>query len=143
MAPSSEQIRANDFNLNIPRYVDTFEAEESIDINAIANPGEKFIVTTFDDPRSSKPDLMAARSGRLYIIRFPESINLESRFEAAQPGSLGMSLYTYRVKGIQEYCDRIKASTAKKVTNIISNEFGEISFSFVAPDGYFWTLLDS
>jgi type I restriction enzyme M protein len=26
----------NDYNLNIPRYVDTFEAEESIDIDAIA-----------------------------------------------------------------------------------------------------------
>ncbi len=106
------------------------------------NPGEKFIVTTFDDPRSSKSDLMATRSGRLYVIRFPESLNLESRFEAAQPGSLGMSLYTYRVKGIQEYCDRIKASTAQKVTDIISNEFGETSFSFIAPDGYFWTLLE-
>jgi type I restriction enzyme M protein len=30
-------ISENDYNLNIPRYVDTFEAEESIDINAIAN----------------------------------------------------------------------------------------------------------
>jgi type I restriction enzyme M protein len=30
-------IATNDYNLNIPRYVDTFEAEESIDINAIAN----------------------------------------------------------------------------------------------------------
>jgi len=29
-------IVENDYNLNIPRYVDTFEAEESIDINAIA-----------------------------------------------------------------------------------------------------------
>jgi hypothetical protein len=26
----------NDYNLNIPRYVDTFETEDSIDINAIA-----------------------------------------------------------------------------------------------------------
>ena len=33
---SIEQIRGNDFNLNIPRYVDTFEAEESIDLDAIA-----------------------------------------------------------------------------------------------------------
>jgi len=33
---SIEQIRGNDFNLNIPRYVDTFEAEEAIDLNAIA-----------------------------------------------------------------------------------------------------------
>jgi type I restriction enzyme M protein len=30
-------IAENDYNLNIPRYVDTFEAEESIDINAVAN----------------------------------------------------------------------------------------------------------
>jgi type I restriction enzyme M protein len=31
-----QEIAENDYNLNIPRYVDTFEAEESIDINAIA-----------------------------------------------------------------------------------------------------------
>lgn len=29
-------IAENEYNLNIPRYVDTFEAEENIDINAIA-----------------------------------------------------------------------------------------------------------
>jgi len=29
-----KEIADNDYNLNIPRYVDTFEAEESIDINA-------------------------------------------------------------------------------------------------------------
>ncbi len=40
------------------------------------NPGEKFIVTTFDDPRSSKFDLMATRSGRLYIVRFPEWLHV-------------------------------------------------------------------
>jgi type I restriction enzyme M protein len=31
-----QQIIENDYNLNIPRYVDTFEAEDSIDINEIA-----------------------------------------------------------------------------------------------------------
>lgn len=29
-----EEIRENGYNCNIPRYVDTFEAEEEIDINA-------------------------------------------------------------------------------------------------------------
>ncbi|MDQ6478865.1 type I restriction-modification system subunit M [Dyadobacter sp. LHD-138] len=33
---SLSQIVENDYNLNIPRYVDTFEAENSIDINAVA-----------------------------------------------------------------------------------------------------------
>ncbi len=32
-----ELIAENDYNLNIPRYVDTFEADDSIDINVIAN----------------------------------------------------------------------------------------------------------
>ncbi|MBK8028797.1 MAG: type I restriction-modification system subunit M [Chloroflexi bacterium] len=30
-----EQIATNDYNLNIPRYVDTFEAEEKIDLRAV------------------------------------------------------------------------------------------------------------
>ena len=29
---SLQEIATNDYNLNIPRYVDTFEAEDSIDI---------------------------------------------------------------------------------------------------------------
>ena len=33
---SLESIKANDYNLNIPRYVDTFEAEEAIDLGAIS-----------------------------------------------------------------------------------------------------------
>lgn len=32
---SIEEIRENDFNLNIPRYVDTFEEEEAIDLEEI------------------------------------------------------------------------------------------------------------
>ena len=30
-----EEIKENEFNLNIPRYVDTFEAEEEVDIQAV------------------------------------------------------------------------------------------------------------
>ena len=32
---SLEEIQENDFNLNIPRYVDTFEEEEEIDLIAV------------------------------------------------------------------------------------------------------------
>ena len=32
---SFDEIEENDFNLNIPRYVDTFEEEQEIDINAV------------------------------------------------------------------------------------------------------------
>jgi len=32
---SFDEIRENDFNLNIPRYVDTFEEEEPVDIDEV------------------------------------------------------------------------------------------------------------
>ena len=103
-------------------------------------PGEKFIVTSFDEPRSSLTDLFAARSGRLYIIRFPESIKLKAEFEKARPGCLGMCLYTYRVSSINHYFEIIKSTSANNITAVEKNEFGENSFSFTAPDGYFWTI---
>lgn len=33
---SMDEIKGNDYNLNIPRYVDTFEEEEPIDLNAVS-----------------------------------------------------------------------------------------------------------
>ncbi|NJR40713.1 MAG: VOC family protein [Leptolyngbyaceae cyanobacterium CSU_1_4] len=105
-------------------------------------PGDKFFVTAFDDPRSSLTDLQAVRSGRLYIVRFPETKSLPNQFEKARPGCLGMSLYTYRVNDIAGSRDRVQASSAQAVTEILENEFGDRSFSFTAPDGYFWTLVE-
>ena len=34
---SYEEIKANDYNLNIPRYVDTFEQEEQISLSDLAS----------------------------------------------------------------------------------------------------------
>lgn len=104
-------------------------------------PGEKFIVTAFDEPRSSKTDIFATRSGRLYIIRFPESITLKAEFNKAGPGCLGMCLYTYRVSPLNHYFERIQSTSAENITAIEKNEFEEMSFSFTAPDGYFWTIV--
>ena len=36
-----EEMAENDFNLNIPRYVDTFEEEEEIDLMAVRAEREK------------------------------------------------------------------------------------------------------
>ena len=34
---SLEQVKENDYNLNIPRYVDTFEEEEKVDLQAVSD----------------------------------------------------------------------------------------------------------
>ncbi|MFB2896958.1 VOC family protein [Aerosakkonemataceae cyanobacterium BLCC-F50] len=142
---SKETLRFYEETLGLLRVRDdvetTYESSQAGREFYDLQPQEKFIVTAFDDPRSSTTDFKTARSGRLYIVRFPESMNLESCFEKSVPGCLGMSLYTYRVSDIEEYFHRIKESNVQRFSEIEVNEFGEKSFSFVAPDGYFWTLI--
>ena len=41
---SLDEIKENDFNLNIPRYVDTFEEEAEIDLMAVRKEREKLKV---------------------------------------------------------------------------------------------------
>lgn len=101
---------------------------------------QKYGATDFDNPKSSTNPANAL-SGRLKIIWFSEDSKLENKFEYSKPGSLGYSLYTYRVKGIEKYHEKVKQSNSTNVTEINKNEFGERSFSFIAPDGYFWTIL--
>ncbi len=103
-------------------------------------PGERYLCTDFDEPGSSL-DPLKAKSGRLKIIHYDLGAKVPARFELASPGSLGPSLYTYRVADLNEYYGRVKASPASDLTDVAANEFGERSFSFTAPDGYVWTLL--
>jgi len=63
---SLKEIADNDYNLSIPRYVDTFEAEDSIDINSIA---------------SEIKDLDAKMMGiDLKIVEFCKELNISTPF---------------------------------------------------------------
>ncbi|MBT9312808.1 VOC family protein [Leptothoe kymatousa] len=142
---SRETLRFYDETLGLLRVQDELEStyetarggRQIFDLQ----PGERFWVTAFDDPRSSKTDWQAARSGRLYIVRFPEALTLPDYSDYSRPGALGLSLYTYRVGNVDAYYELIRHSPATALTNIMVNEFGERSFSFKAPDGYTWTFL--
>jgi catechol 2,3-dioxygenase-like lactoylglutathione lyase family enzyme len=104
-------------------------------------PGDYYYGYQFDDPRSST-NFQEARSGRLLLRRLPSELEEKDYLEYSRPGSLGISNYTYRVQDINEYHTKIINSDATGVTAIQENEFGEQSFSFYAPDGNFWTLVE-
>lgn len=50
-----DEVRENEYNLNIPRYVDTFEEEETIDINAVAED-IKALDTELEDVQTTIAD---------------------------------------------------------------------------------------
>ena len=127
---------------NDEEWVSTYEGTETGRQIFQINPGEEYYTINFDDPRSSKDDLQKVRSGRLKVVRYPESLTVEDVHELSRPGCLGISLYTYVVRDINDYHRRVSQSTAENVTSVLVNEFGERSFSFVAPDNYFWTLVE-
>jgi uncharacterized glyoxalase superfamily protein PhnB len=123
--------------------VSTYEESKASRIIFDLKPGERYFTTDFDEPRSSVTDLQAARSGRLKIIRFDQSAPMEDVRRISRAGHLGLSLYTIRVRDLEGYLNRVKGSTATEVTAIAKNEFGERSFSFTAPDGFMWTLVEA
>ena len=102
-------------------------------------PGDYYFGSTLDDPRAGATPA-AAVSGRVLLRRVPLALKQENLIERARPGSLGYSLYTYRVNDIAAYHAKVKASAATQVTEVLPNEFGERSFSFRAPDGHSWAL---
>ncbi|NJD33067.1 MAG: VOC family protein [Gammaproteobacteria bacterium] len=105
-------------------------------------PGETHWMVDFDDPRSGH-SLEDRRSGKLKIVRFAGDSRLADKLDRSRPGSLGCSLYTWRVNDVESMWKRVQSSGATSVTDVLPDEFGTRSFSFVAPDGYFWTLLQA
>jgi hypothetical protein len=95
------------------------DPEQTFSIQGYMAPGTVCGMFQFYTPHWPTPDL-SARS---------------------RPGSRGLTLSTFRVDDIAEYHRRVSASAAREVTPICRNEFGEESFSFIAPDGVFWTIL--
>ena len=50
-----EEIEENDYNLNIPRYVDTFEPEPEVDLQEVASDIRKVQAEIKDIDKELKP----------------------------------------------------------------------------------------
>ncbi|MEL7029176.1 MAG: VOC family protein [Pseudomonadota bacterium] len=101
---------------------------------------EIYHIHDFDDPRSSL-DIAGHLSGRLKIVRMAKTADMPDVYDKSRPGSLGMSLFTYQVRDIEEYRKRVIDGGAAQVTDVVENELGAPSISFIAPDGNAWSLV--
>ncbi len=104
--------------------------------------GELLKESDFDDVRPGDPPGMQ-RSGKLRVFRITGDTGGANRVADSAAGNLGFSLYTYRVTDIAAMRDTVVAGGASAVTPVRPDEFGVPSFSFAAPDGYFWTFLQA
>ena len=105
-------------------------------------PGENFHIVDFDDPRSghTRDD---RRSGKLKCIRLPGNASIANKLAQSRAGCLGYSAYTWRCGDVVAMRQRITAAGATDVSDVGTDEFGASSLSFVAPDGYYWILVQS
>ena len=119
------------------RYEDMSDSVRAL---FMLEPGDDSFSNLIDNPLAGAgPESNV--SGRILVRRIPTSVKADNHSELSRPGCLGHSLYTYRVIDLDAYLVRLRGSRATSVTEIRTNEFGERSFSFVAPDGYDWTLV--
>ena len=74
-------------------------------------PDETHWTVDFDDPRSGH-SLEERRSGKLKIVRFGSGSRIADKLDRSRPGSLGCSLYTWRVNDIEGMWKRVHGSGA-------------------------------
>ena len=140
-----EKLDFYDQVLGLRRVVNNSESEygkASSRILELKGPenGERMLNYYFTSPPTSTTDKPQIRSGNLEVLRFEG--DLSNKLNYSRPGCLGTCLYTMKVKEIQEYHQLVSSSEATETTTVCENEFSEKSFSFVAPDGYFWNLIE-
>jgi hypothetical protein len=105
-------------------------------------PGEGFHMVDFDDPRSGQ-SLAERRSGKLKCVRFAANARIEDRLDRSRPGCLGYSAYSWRAQDIESMHARVSGAGARRVSDVLGDEFGNRCFTFDAPDGYAWLLLEA
>ena len=105
--------------------------------------GDGDATTDFDESRSVPGDFQTYRSGRLKVVRFPDTLDTEDRRADARPGALGLTLYTYRVRDIHAARQTVADAGATDVTEPALNAFGERQLVCTAPDGYAWAFVEA
>jgi hypothetical protein len=76
--------------------------------------GQEFYLSAFSSPKTNVGLL------QVYSPLYPT----EDKREYAQPGSLGLCLFTYQVEELSAFHERVTASSATHVIAIAPNEFG-------------------
>lgn len=97
----------------------------------ILEEGQEFYVSAFCSPKAVAGVL------QVYSPLYPTP----DKREYAKPGSLGLSLFTYQVDNIAAFHELCSRSSGTNVTPILNNEFGELSFGLVVPDGTYWIII--
>lgn len=114
-------------------------AASSINIYGV-KAGMGYGSNNYGNPSDTSTETWTNKSGSLLIRRLlPDPTNPPVQ---ARPGAHGLTLFTYAVADIEKYHDKVSGSDARRVTDIKKNEFGELSFSFIAPDGTDWALVE-
>ncbi|GIW11943.1 MAG: hypothetical protein K6U89_12435 [Chloroflexi bacterium] len=104
---------------------------ESTRVVLMLEEGQTFTVERLGSP--NRP------SGFLQV--YAPHWNAPDRRAHSRAGSLGLSQFSYQVPHAGGLRDAVLAAGATEVTDRLPNEFGEPSFSFVAPDGISWTIV--
>ena len=101
--------------------------------------GETHWCYVFEDPRSGA-SADSRRAGRLYLFRFPTSSALTDRLAVSQPGHLGCTLFSWRVRELKTFRNDCIDGGCTQVGELVADEFGTPSLSCIAPDGMTWVF---
>ena len=117
---------------------------EGYHAHTIVSPNQKagriyYAMPTFDYSEittSSKQVMDVIKPSDCYTVGMVDTI------ENVKPGTRGLCSASYKAKEINELYKNVCDSKATNVSELLQNEFEELSFTFIAPDLVHWTIVE-
>ncbi|OON94566.1 MAG: hypothetical protein ATN31_03080 [Candidatus Epulonipiscioides saccharophilum] len=117
---------------------------EGYHAHTIVSPNQKAGRIYYAMPIQDYENLTDGAKQVMDVIKYAENTTngIIDVIGKSKPGVRGLCSASYKAKNIQDLYSKVKQSTATYLTELCDNEFEEKSFTFVAPDGVHWTIVE-
>jgi hypothetical protein len=98
----------------------------------MVQPGQGWLTKRYLDPKNPIG---------MVVFQWP-TFDGPDLLDNSRPGSRGLCCFSWAVDDAGAYHARVAAASPKQISAVLPNEFGEPSFSFIAPDDVSWVIVE-
>lgn len=117
---------------------------EGYHAHTIVSPNQKAGRIYYAMPIQDYLNITEAGKQVMDVIKYTESSTngIVDIIGKSKPGTRGLCSASYKAKEIDTLYSSVVSSSATEISDLCINEFDENSFTFVAPDGVHWTIVE-
>lgn len=117
---------------------------EGYHAHTIVSPNQKAGRIYYAMPIYEYEEITVGAKQVMDVIKYTDcsTNNIVDVIGKCKPGVRGLCSASYKAKDIEELYEKVSKSEVTDLSKLINNEFMEKSFTFIAPDGIHWTIVE-